>query len=111
MGLIHAGGGSSSASSEELYRPDSADSASRRPGRLSRDERVASELRIPFGVGDIINSPMDEFNDLLASHNLTEEQINLCRDIRRRGKNKVRVRRKAAGRGIDACNVFHFLFS
>ncbi|XP_023340030.1 transcription factor NF-E2 45 kDa subunit [Eurytemora carolleeae] len=32
---------------------------------------------------------MDEFNDLLSRHDLTEEQLNLCRDIRRRGKNKV----------------------
>jgi len=32
---------------------------------------------------------MDEFNDLLSKRELTEEQLNLCRDIRRRGKNKV----------------------
>ena len=38
---------------------------------------------------DIINLPMDEFNDLLSKHELTEEQLTLCRDIRRRGKNKV----------------------
>ena len=40
---------------------------------------------------DIINLPMDEFNDLLSKHELTEEQLTLCRDIRRRGKNKVRI--------------------
>ena len=40
---------------------------------------------------DIINLPMDEFNDLLSKHELTEEQLTLCRDIRRRGKNKVRM--------------------
>ena len=52
---------------------------------------------------DIVNFPMDEFNDLLSKRELTEEQLNLCRDIRRRGKNKVSdisdqniVRRKAA---------------
>ena len=32
---------------------------------------------------------MDEFNDLLSKHELTEEQLTLCREIRRRGKNKV----------------------
>ena len=32
---------------------------------------------------------MDEFNDLLSKHELTEEQLTMCRDIRRRGKNKV----------------------
>ena len=29
---------------------------------------------------------MDEFNDLLSKHELSEEQLTLCRDIRRRGK-------------------------
>lgn len=32
---------------------------------------------------------MDEFNDLLSKNELSEEQLNVCRDIRRRGKNKV----------------------
>ena len=32
---------------------------------------------------------MDEFNDLLSKNELTEGQLNVCRDIRRRGKNKV----------------------
>jgi len=32
---------------------------------------------------------MDEFNDLLSSQKLTEAQLSLCRDIRRRGKNKI----------------------
>ena len=41
---------------------------------------------------DIVNFPMDEFNDLLSKRELTEEQLNLCRDIRRRGKNKVAVK-------------------
>ena len=38
---------------------------------------------------DIVNPPMDEFNDMLSKEDLTEEQLNICRDIRRRGKNKV----------------------
>ena len=41
-----------------------------------------------------MNLPMDEFNDLLSKRELTEEQLNLCRDIRRRGKNKVSRRRQ-----------------
>ena len=44
---------------------------------------------MPISVRDIIDLPMDEFNDLLSKHELTEEQLTLCRDIRRRGKNKV----------------------
>ena len=46
-------------------------------------------MRLPISVMDIINLPMDEFNDLLSKHELTEEQLTMCRDIRRRGKNKV----------------------
>lgn len=32
---------------------------------------------------------MDEFNERLSKHDLTEAQLSLIRDIRRRGKNKV----------------------
>lgn len=60
------------------------------PWRESRDERKARELNLPFAVGDIIDLPIDAFNELLTHHaTLTEAQLNLCRDIRRRGKNKV----------------------
>lgn len=38
---------------------------------------------------DIVDPPMDEFNDMLSKEDLSEEQLNICRDIRRRGKNKV----------------------
>lgn len=40
-------------------------------------------------VQDIINLPMDEFNERLSKHDLSETQLSLIRDIRRRGKNKV----------------------
>lgn len=40
-------------------------------------------------VIDIIDLPIDAFNELLTRHTLTEDQLMLCRDIRRRGKNKV----------------------
>ena len=49
----------------------------------------ATQMGLPIQVKDIIDLPMDEFNDLLSKHELTEEQLTLCRDIRRRGKNKV----------------------
>nr|QCU79915.1 CncC [Micromelalopha troglodyta] len=45
--------------------------------------------RIPLEVQDIINLPMDEFNERLSKHVLSEAQLSLIRDIRRRGKNKV----------------------
>merc|ERR1712038_1891050 len=47
--------------------------------RVSRDERKAREL----------NLPIDGFNELLSRYTLNESQLMLCRDIRRRGKNKV----------------------
>lgn len=40
-------------------------------------------------VQDIINLPMDEFNERLSKYDLSEAQLTLIRDIRRRGKNKV----------------------
>lgn len=56
---------------------------------LSRDEKLVMEMNIPFTVEDIINKPMEEFNDILSKHSVSEEIINICRDIRRRGKNKI----------------------
>ena len=34
---------------------------------------------------------MDEFNDMIGKQGYSEEQLNMCRDIRKRGKNKVGV--------------------
>ena len=58
---------------------------------LSRDQKLVMEMNIPFTVDEIINKPMEEFNDILSKHSVSEEIINVCRDIRRRGKNKVFV--------------------
>uniref|UniRef100_A0A3Q4AQK3 Endoplasmic reticulum membrane sensor NFE2L1 n=1 Tax=Mola mola TaxID=94237 RepID=A0A3Q4AQK3_MOLML len=55
----------------------------------SRDERRARALKVPFSNELIVNLPVEEFNDLLASVPLSEEQLSLVRDIRRRGKNKI----------------------
>ncbi len=57
---------------------------------LSRDEKRARTLGLPMTTDDIINLPMDEFNERLSKYDLTETQLSLIRDIRRRGKNKVR---------------------
>lgn len=59
------------------------------PAPLSRDERRALALKIPFPLDKIINLPVDDFNELLTQFTLTETQLALVRDIRRRGKNKV----------------------
>ena len=58
-------------------------------GAMSRDEKLVQEMNIPCSVEEIITKPMEEFNDLLSRHSVSEEVINVCRDIRRRGKNKV----------------------
>lgn len=59
------------------------------PTPLSRDERRAKALKIPFHMDQIINLPVDDFNELLTQYTLTDTQLALVRDIRRRGKNKV----------------------
>lgn len=59
--------------------------------QLTRDEKRARNLNIPISVDDIINLPMDEFNERLSKYDLSESQLTLIRDIRRRGKNKVGV--------------------
>ncbi|CAG0919772.1 unnamed protein product [Notodromas monacha] len=62
---------------------------SKEDSQACRDEKRASQLGIPIPVQEIINLPMDEFNERLSKHDLTEAQLSLIRDIRRRGKNKV----------------------
>lgn len=56
---------------------------------INRDERRARALNLPISTYDIINLPIDEFNERLTKYELTEIQLSLIRDIRRRGKNKV----------------------
>jgi len=53
----------------------------------TRDDRMVKNMKIPFTVDFIINSSTEQFNEF--NMNLNEEQRNLCRDIRRRGKNKI----------------------
>ena len=85
----------SAASAASVASPDSVDSGGLGGGGgggghgFTRDERKALSLGLPITVHDIINLPMDEFNDMLSKHDLSEDQLTLCRDIRRRGKNKV----------------------
>ncbi|KAM9843153.1 endoplasmic reticulum membrane sensor NFE2L1a [Aulostomus maculatus] len=55
----------------------------------SRDERRAQALKIPFSNELIVNLPVEEFNELLNNYQLSEDQLILVRDIRRRGKNKI----------------------
>ena len=54
-----------------------------------RDEKMAKKMNLPFSTWEVINSPVDTFSEMLGRPGLTSEQAKLCRDIRRRGKNKV----------------------
>ncbi|XP_029451015.1 transcription factor NF-E2 45 kDa subunit [Rhinatrema bivittatum] len=56
---------------------------------INRDERRAMAMKIPFATENIVNLPVDDFNELLSKYQLNEAQLALIRDIRRRGKNKV----------------------
>ncbi|OAD57975.1 Segmentation protein cap'n'collar [Eufriesea mexicana] len=79
-------------SSGSLQRPVSRDKKVRKSDseeHLTRDEKRARALNVPIPVNDIINLPMDEFNERLSKYDLSEAQLSLIRDIRRRGKNKV----------------------
>lgn len=55
----------------------------------TRDERRAREANIPLTYCEIVNLSIEQFNEQLAKHSLTESQLTLIKDIRRRGKNKV----------------------
>lgn len=75
-----------------MQRPVSRDKGKLRKAEdehLTRDEKRARALNVPITVDDIINLPMDEFNERLSKYDLSETQLSLIRDIRRRGKNKV----------------------
>ncbi|XP_035749957.1 nuclear factor erythroid 2-related factor 3 [Egretta garzetta] len=79
---------------------------------LGRTERSAKALRIPFSVDEIVSMPVDSFNTMLAKNHLTDTQVSLLRDIRRRGKNKVAAQncRKRKLNAIlnleeDVCNL------
>lgn len=58
--------------------------------KMSKDEKIA--IKLGFTQSEIKKAttyPMDEFQDFCNEKKLTEEQINILKDIRRRGKNKI----------------------
>lgn len=57
--------------------------------RTCRDEQRARVLSLPLSVHDIINLPVEAFNEAISSCKLNNAQHALIRDIRRRGKNKM----------------------
>ncbi|XP_043191459.1 segmentation protein cap'n'collar-like isoform X1 [Amphibalanus amphitrite] len=57
--------------------------------RVSRDEKRLRSMEIPLTADEIVHMPMDDFNERLAKLQLSEAQLSLVRDVRRRGKNKL----------------------
>lgn len=84
---IDPGASSRGSSHHDMYTKSQGNVST--PTPLSRDERRAIALKIPFPLEKIINLPVDDFNELLTQYTLTDTQLALVRDIRRRGKNKV----------------------
>ncbi|XP_072174160.1 endoplasmic reticulum membrane sensor NFE2L1-like isoform X1 [Diadema setosum] len=72
--------------------------------KSSRDEKRAKSLKLPMSVDKIINMPVDAFNDAIKKYELSDAQLQLIRDIRRRGKNKVAAQ-NCRKRKIDAINM------
>lgn len=58
-------------------------------GPTSRDQKRLRELNVPLTMSQIIDSSVEEFNELVRKYPLPESHMRLIRDIRRRGKNKV----------------------
>ena len=58
-----------------------------RKERQTKDEKMAKYHNLPYTVDHIINCNMEEFTDILNNTELNNDQLNLCRDIRKRGKN------------------------
>ncbi|RVE55437.1 hypothetical protein OJAV_G00236330 [Oryzias javanicus] len=88
-------------------RSDKARRHGRSSSRLwSRGERRAHSLKVPFSTELIVNLPVDQFNGMLSDYQLSEEQLALVKDIRRRGKNKIaaqncRKRKHDVLRGLE----------
>jgi len=56
--------------------------------RFTKDEKRLREAGITLDIKLVIGLPMEEFNQLLSRQRFTEQQQELCRDVRKRGKNK-----------------------
>ncbi|XP_063815688.1 endoplasmic reticulum membrane sensor NFE2L1 [Pseudophryne corroboree] len=78
---------------EEQQQPMIGRDSQRQTGFLDRqagrDEQRARAMKIPFSNEKIIHLPVEEFNELLTKYQLSDAQLCLVRDIRRRGKNKM----------------------
>ena len=54
-----------------------------------RSMQKMAEKNLPFTINEIIDCPVERFMEMLHKYTLTESQLQIIKDIRRRGKNKV----------------------
>jgi nuclear factor erythroid 2 len=55
----------------------------------SRDEAILKANAIDLTLEEVVETSADDFNELIRVNEFSVEQINVLKDIRRRGKNKV----------------------
>ncbi|KAF5396712.1 Nuclear factor erythroid 2 factor 3 [Paragonimus heterotremus] len=63
-------------------------SSNKRPERHLRDVLALEEFKIPFSYDEIIYSTNEQFRELKATPNLTQDQINMMLDARKRATNR-----------------------
>eukprot|EP00088_Acartia_fossae_P038636 TRINITY_DN4007_c0_g1_i3.p1 TRINITY_DN4007_c0_g1~~TRINITY_DN4007_c0_g1_i3.p1 ORF type:complete len:685 (-),score=234.94 TRINITY_DN4007_c0_g1_i3:566-2458(-) len=84
------GGASAGSGAARRMRVESESSGySSEDSRSTRDEKLAEKMGLPYTVFELINCPVDRFNKIINDKDLSPAQAKLCKDIRRRGKNKV----------------------
>jgi len=77
--------GSDGQSTEKTTRGDKVSTPTQ---RCTKDEKRLREAGVQLNIKDVIGLPMEDFNSLLSQAKMTEQQQELCRDVRKRGKNK-----------------------
>ncbi|CEF71537.1 Basic leucine zipper domain, Maf-type and Transcription factor, Skn-1-like, DNA-binding domain-containing protein [Strongyloides ratti] len=62
-------------------------------GRVSKDNELLIESNINITPGELRDFTLKQFKKFLDNNNLSEEQKALCRNIRRRGRNKIAAKK------------------
>lgn len=84
----------------------------RSTSRGSIDDKTSfEELQIPFTAEDVAMRTTEEFNLLLERHKLSEEQLLMVHDVRRRVKNKVRKTDPGIGAYISETKYIYLVWA
>uniref|UniRef100_A0A0K0E633 BZIP_Maf domain-containing protein n=1 Tax=Strongyloides stercoralis TaxID=6248 RepID=A0A0K0E633_STRER len=65
----------------------------KKAGRVSKDNELLIENNINITPGELRDFTLKQFKTFLDNNNLSEEQKALCRNIRRRGRNKIAAKK------------------